>query len=281
MKAAGATAVAVLLALVTPACGGTTSSESPSSVTQPDTVQKVTSTLDGETTIPLRTRWIATPQPTGAPVTEVDFLIDGKLIWTEQAAPYVFGGDDNGTNLGFLITTWLPPGVHTFTARATGVAGKTVSDVVTASVAAAPEPPAALKGTWTRTVTPQDIENAGVTEAPPPPGRWDLVFDQVGAWELDPLGSGVGSQYEAQGDILNVYAPIQEAPIGNGTGGISIYGHHGVGGTDCYASGPFGSYHWSVVGKQLTLSVIGEGCPNRQAVWEGVWILASPTPPPA
>ncbi len=91
----------------------------------------------------------------------------------------------------------------------------------------------------------------------------------------------VGSQYEAQGDILNVYAPIQEAPIGNGTGGISIYGHHGVGGTDCYASGPFGSYHWSVVGKQLTLSVIGEGCPNRQAVWEGVWILASPTPPPA
>ena len=168
LKAAGATAVAVLLALVTSACGGTASSESSSSDAQPDTLQRVTSTLDGETTIPLRTRWIATPQPAGAPVTEVDFLIDGKLIWTEQAAPYVFGGDDNGTNLGFLITTWLSPGMHTFTARATGVAGKTVSDVVTASVAAAPEPPAALKGTWTRTVTQQDIEHAGVTEGPPP-----------------------------------------------------------------------------------------------------------------
>jgi len=30
---------------------------------------------------------------------EVDFLIDGKLIWSEDAAAYVFDGDDNGTNL--------------------------------------------------------------------------------------------------------------------------------------------------------------------------------------
>jgi hypothetical protein len=280
LKAAGATAVAVLLALVTSACGGTASSESSSSHAQPDTLQRVTSTLDGETTIPLRTRWIATPQPAGAPVTGVDFLIDGKLIWTEQSAPYVFGGDDNGTNLGFLITTWLSPGVHTFTARATGVAGKTVSDDVTASVAAAPAPPAALKGTWTRTVTQQDIEHAGVTEGPPPTGQWHLVFDQIGAWELDPLGSGVGSQYEAKGDTLNVYAPIQEAPFSNGIGGISMYGHRDLGGTDCNASGPFGSYRWSVAGNKLTLSVINEGCPNRQAIWEGVWSLESPATPP-
>jgi hypothetical protein len=244
-------------------------------------LQQVTSTLDGETTIPLRTRWIATPQPAGAPVAGVDFLIDGKVIWSENAAPYVFGGDDNGTNLGFLITSWLSPGAHTFTARATGVDGKTVSDDVTASVAAAPAPPAALKGTWTRTVTQQDIEHAGVTEGPPPTGQWHLIFDQIGAWELDPLGSGVGSQYEAQGDTLNVYAPIQEAPFSNGIGGISVYGHHDVGGTDCDASGPFGSYRWSVAGKKLTMSVINEGCPNRQAIWEGVWSLESLTTPPA
>ncbi len=281
MKAAGATAVAVLLALVTSACGGTASSESSSSHAQPDTLQRVTSTLDGETTIAIRTRWIATPQPAGAPVAGVDFLIDGKLIWSENAAPYVFGGDDNGTNLGFLITTWISPGAHTFTARAAGVDGKTVSDDVTASVAAAPAPPAALKGTWTRTVTQQDIEHAGVTDGPPPTGQWHLIFDQIGAWELDPLGSGVGSQYEAQGDTLNVYAPIQEAPFSNGIGGISRYGHHDLGGTDCNASGPFGSYRWSVAGKQLTLSVINEGCPNRQAIWAGVWSLQSRTIPPA
>jgi hypothetical protein len=70
--AAGTAAVAVLLALVTPACGGATSSQSSSSATQSHMLQKVTSTLDGETTIPLRTRWIATPQPAGAPVAEVD-----------------------------------------------------------------------------------------------------------------------------------------------------------------------------------------------------------------
>jgi hypothetical protein len=279
--AAGTAAVAVLLALVTSACGVTTSSPSSSSVTQSHMLQQVTSTLDGETTIPLRTRWIATPQPAGAPVAGVDFLIDGKVIWSENAAPYVFGGDDNGTNLGFLITSWLSPGAHTFTARATGVDGKTVSDDVTASVAAAPAPPAALKGTWTRTVTQQDIEHAGVTEGPPPTGQWHLIFDQIGAWELDPLGSGVGSQYEAQGDTLNVYAPIQEAPFSNGIGGISVYGHHDVGGTDCDASGPFGSYRWSVAGKKLTMSVINEGCPNRQAIWEGVWSLESLTTPPA
>lgn len=281
LKAAETAAAAVLLALVMSACGGTTPSQSPSSVTQSHMLQKVTSTLDGETTIPLRTRWIATPQPADAPVAEVDFLIDGKLIWTEDAAPYVFGGDDNGTNLGFLITTWLSPGPHTFTARATGVAGNTVSDDVTASVAAAPAPPAALRGTWTRVVTQQDIEHAGVTEGPPPPGQWHLIFDQIGAWELDPLGSGVGSQYEAQRNTLNVYAPIQEAPFNNGVGGISLYGHHDVGGTDCNASGPFGSYRWSVARNQLTLSVINEGCPNREAVWAGVWRLASPTTPPA
>jgi len=88
--AAGTAAVAVLLALVTSACGGTTPSQSSSSVTQSHRLQKVTSTLDGETTIPLRTRWIAIPQPVGAPVAEVDFLIDGKLIWSEDAAAYVF-----------------------------------------------------------------------------------------------------------------------------------------------------------------------------------------------
>jgi hypothetical protein len=31
----------------------------------------------------------------------------------------------------------------------------------------------------------------------------------------------------------------------------------------------------------LTMSVINEGCPNRQAIWEGVWSLESPTTPPA
>jgi len=76
---------------------------------------------------------------------------------------------------------------------------------------------------WTRTVTAQDFAKAG--SEPPPAGQWELVFNQVGAWHLGPLGSGVGNQYDVQGNTINVYAPIQMAPFSNGHGGISRYGH--------------------------------------------------------
>jgi len=140
----------------------------------------ITSSLDGRTSLPFRIRWIATPTgdtPTGDSVSTVDFLIDGKLIWIEHAAPYVFGGDDNGANEGFLITTWLTPGSHQFTAQATTANGETASDTVNATVEQPPLPPAPLRGFWTRTVTKADLEKAGL--APPPAGRWKLIFDRV------------------------------------------------------------------------------------------------------
>ena len=187
----------------------------------------------------------ATPHPAGAIVTQVDFLIDGKLAWTEMNSPYVYGSDDDGTNLGYLITTWLTPGRHSFTVRAIGESGHAVSNTVTARVAAAPKPPTSLRGIWTRTLTQQDITSAGLTQGPPT-GPWQLVFDQVGAWELDPLGTGLGTEYAVTGKTINVYAPIQEAPCcSNGSGGTSRYGHHGLGGVDCNPSGPSTSYSWS------------------------------------
>src|ERR1051326_4997519 len=121
----------VSLAATLVACGGgpshqtSTSQPSPSS-TRPPALLKLTSSLDGQTALPLRTQWIASPEPADAVVAKVDFLIDGKLIWTEDQAPYVFGRD-----LGYLITTWLTPGPHTFTARATDFAGGSVTDTVT------------------------------------------------------------------------------------------------------------------------------------------------------
>ena len=85
-----------------------------------------------------------------------------------------------------------------------------------------------------------------------------------------------------KGDTIHVYAPIQLAPLTNdGNVSTSRYGHHGLGGWDCDASGPFGSYHWSISGGKLTLTQINEGCPNRRAVWEGTWtLLTSRTPSP-
>lgn len=78
---------------------------------------------------------------------------------------------------------------------------------------------------------------------------------------------------------LDVYAPIQEASFQDGSGGISRHGRHGLGGSDCNSSGPFGSYRWSVTDHTLRLTPVNERCPNSEAIWAGVWTLESPQPP--
>lgn len=62
-----------------------------------------------------------------------------------------------------------------------------------------------------------DLRKSGPN--PPPTGRWTLVFDQVGAWELDPMGSGVVNEYEVAARVIRVYAPIQMAPFSDVSGG--------------------------------------------------------------
>jgi hypothetical protein len=237
----------------------------------------VTSTLDGAKVLPIRTRWIVHPRILEAQVAEVDFLIDGKLRWREQNAPYVYGGDHDGADDGFLITTWLTPGEHHFTATVTDLNGTKTEDTVTARVLPAPQPPPALAGTWTRMVTAQDAQKAAPQYGGSPPvGSWKLVFDRVGAWELDPKGTGVVNEYDAQPGVLHVYAPIQMTPPADTAGlqpGIDRFGHHidTSGGTDCTNAGPFGTYRWTVTGTTLTLTAIHEGCSDRGAVWEGTW----------
>jgi hypothetical protein len=242
----------------------------------------VTSTLDGAKVLPMRTRWIVHPRILEAQIAEVDFLVDGTLRWREQNAPYVYGGDHNGADDGFLITTWLTPGEHQFTARVTTLKGAKTEDTVTARVLPAPQPPTALAGAWTRVVTAQDAQKAPPQYGGAPPvGRWRLVFDRIGAWELTPSPPGIGilDEYDAEPGVLHVYAPIQmTAPTSTpGQAGISRFGHHILtsGGTDCTNAGPFGTYKWTVTGTTLTLTPIHEGCPDRGAVWEGVWTRAT------
>jgi hypothetical protein len=206
-------------------------------------------------------------------VSKVDYLIDGQLRWVEHSPPYYYGGDNNGQDASFLITTWLTPGKHHFTVEAFNSAGQKATDTAVATVAAVPPPPAALAGAWTRTLTAQDAQKAGTQYGGTPPlGSWKLVFDRVGAWELDPKGGGVLDNYDAERGIIHVYAPIQMTPP-IGPGGISKFGHHifTSGGTDCTDAGPFGSYRWAVSGATLTLTAIHEGCTDRGALWEGTW----------
>jgi hypothetical protein len=243
---------------------------------------RVTSTLDGKTAVPSRIRWIAHPTIPASQITEVDFLIDGKLRWIDtEPLPgdrYVYGGADNLQTEGFLVTTWLTPGEHHFTVR---VPYTKAVDTVTARVLPAPQPPAALVGAWTRVVTAREAANAPPQYGGAPPvGRWKLIFDRVGAWELSPVvGSGVVNQYDGEPGIIHVYAPIEMAPLGSCgvflcTGGISRFGYQHIVGTDCTWSGPFGTYKWTVTGATLTLTAIQEGCPDRGDVWGGTWTRA-------
>lgn len=236
-----------------------------------------TSSLDGETVLPQRTRWLVHPDVPDSAVREVDYIIDGKLRWVERIPPYYYGGDENGTNAGYLITTWLSPGQHVFTSEVVGAGGKLATDTLTARVLPAPQPPAALAGTWTRTVTKQDqlkstpTFGAGVGNVPPA-GVWRLVFDRTGVWELDPHRTGLVTAYAVVADVLFAYAPISMKPCNeNGTCGVTRFGHHHIGGVDCTAAGPFGSYRWSVAQARLTLAAIHEPCGQRRAIWEGTW----------
>ena len=102
--------------------------------------------------------------------------------------------------------------------------------------------------------------------------RRPFRIDRIGAWELDPVKTGLVTEYAVVADVLFAYAPISMAPCSNnGPCGVKRFGHHHIGGVDCTAAGPFGSYRWSVSGAQLTLTAIHEPCGQRRAIWEGTW----------
>jgi hypothetical protein len=238
----------------------------------------ITSSIDGKKVLPGTTRWLAHPNVAPANIAEVDFLIDGKLRWVEYRAPYNYGSDDDKGHLGHLFTSWLKSGKHRFTARVRTNGGRNATDIVIARILPAPAPPAALAGKWTRVVTEADTKKADPkygADNIPPTGKWRLVVDRTGIWELDPLGTGIVQGYSVRGDVLRALAPIQMVPRkANGDPGeIKRFGSRVAagGGVDCDESGPFGTYRWSVSGNTLTLSALREPCGQRRAVYEGTW----------
>jgi hypothetical protein len=214
-------------------------------------------------------------------VREVDYIIDGKLRWVEHNPPYYYGADDMGRNPGYLFTSWLAPGEHVFQSHVVSAHGASPTDVVTARVLPAPQPPGALAGMWTRRVTNRDRAKsspeygAGGSNNVPPAGIWHLFFDSWGVWELDPVKEGLLTGYKVVADVLFAYAPISMTPRCSDLEpcGVTRFGYHGIGagGRDCNNAGPFGSYRWSVSGVHLTLRAIREPCGQRRAVWEGTW----------
>src|SRR5262249_21761462 len=113
---------------------------------------------------------------------KVEFLIDGRLAWVEHGAPYVYGSDHNGQQEGYLVTSFLSPGTHRFAVRATATDGSTATDTVVARVLPAPAPPAALAGTWQRTIDATGVPKPGSAGNPTSTlvaaGRWTITFEK-------------------------------------------------------------------------------------------------------
>jgi hypothetical protein len=193
-----------------------------------------------------------------ADVYEVDFLIDGRLGWIEHKTPYFYGNDGN-----WLVTSFLPPGTHTFTVRMITADWHTATDTVKASVTAPAIPPAALAGTWAHVVTPADLKKATSGQAPPP-GHWQLQVGALG-WQLhDPTGGsllfdvGYGS---ATG--LQIRPTIEYPPYPNGNNGGF-----------CSDTDPLWAWTYSVSngGTTLTLRPAGhDPCGDRTAILAGTW----------
>ena len=201
----------------------------------------VSTSIDSRTVLPSRIHWTVHPKLPASRVLEVDFVIDGKIRWSETDAPFVYGGhDDQGGGTGYLVTTFLSPGRHRLGVRVTDNDGRVATHTISARVGAAPEPPAELQGVWTRAVSNGDLAKSDPRYGQAPPiGTWKLVFDRVGAWELDSTGAGIVNQDEIRPGVLTVFAPIQQAPIVEDHIAVARYGAHNIGGNDCTWSGPF------------------------------------------
>jgi hypothetical protein len=234
---------------------------------------KITSSLDGKTVLPHHVQWLAFPHPANATVREVAFLIDGKVRWIETNPPYSYSDDG-----GYLVTSWLAPGRHRFTVRATSTSGKRAIHTVVASTVEAPEPPADLAGSWQRDVSTEvpGGQDCGGSD-PVPAGRWTLVFER--RWieshypgTFDPATS---PQTGAGNILLDDYVPDSSTftVFGAVTTGLFNLKVAAGGGWWCNPGGPSATYTWSVSGDTLTLQPVGGVDKNSQrgAIYAGTW----------
>jgi hypothetical protein len=242
---------AFMLAGTLAGCGGSGAASasvisSPSAIASGPEV-RIVSTLHGLTKLPHRIHWEATPTTSVGQMKEVDFLIDDRLAWVEHNPPYFYADDGN-----WLVTSFLEPGTHTFVPRAIAADDRTALETVTATVEAAPEPPADLAGRWSRTVKGGDD-----------PGLWHVTINQIGWLYEDPVGGGQNqdAEYPTSGKV-EIHGAIIEP----------VFGEYDRGGAFCGdpvdPDGVF-SYSLNDDGSQLTLKADAPVC--YQNLVEGTW----------
>jgi hypothetical protein len=192
----------------------------------------VHSTLDGKKALPHRIMWTADPRSAHSQVITVDFLIDGKQDWVEHATPFTYGGNGN-----YLVTSFLKPGLHTFTVKAINEKGQQASNSVKAKVSAAPAPPAKLAGTW------KAFRPGG--GGGPPAGYWRLTINSVG-WRFIDTSRG--------GDSFDVTYP-SPGVLRVGTGLMTGTNESIEGNGWCNEdAGKPAKYHWTIHSSSLAFT---------------------------
>jgi hypothetical protein len=223
-----------------------------SAIASRTTTFTISSTLSNKRALPHRTHWLGKPSLPASEIREVDFLIDGRRSWVEHHAPYSYGYDGN-----YLVTSWLRPGLHTFTVVAVASNGRRARISSQAETGPAKTPPAALAGSWQRRVSAADARGSG------PAGTWTLSVNAVGWRILDPT--------RGRGALIDVAYLAPDAI--EARGGIATRDHDPRE-NNLWCDEPFEPvrYHWRVAVNRLTIALAGpRRCGGQSRVWAGDW----------
>ena len=212
----------------------------------------VTSTLSGASVLPHRVHWLGTPSLAPSRISEVQFLIDGRRSWVEHHAPYTYGYDGN-----YLVTSWMKPGLHTFTVVAVATDGRRAITSSNAQTSVPEHSPAELAGTWQRDVSAAEAGGVGA------PGTWTLRVGPVGWRMLDAA--------RRRGALVDVaYLASMTVEV---RGGIAIRDHDPRE-NNPWCDEPFQPvrYRWRVGADRLTLRLAGSRrCDGQARVFAGQW----------
>ena len=167
-----------------------------------------TSSVQNGATLSGSLTWTASP--TGATVSQVDFLIDGTVKWTEKLSPYYFNGDGKQ-----LDTTTLSNGGHTLSVNAYSTGGQKASAsssvTISNSTAPSPSPPPPPALTITTNVANGATLSGSVTWTASPSGGTISKVDFLVDGSVKSTDSTSPYQYNGDGGKLDTTA------LANGT----------------------------------------------------------------
>lgn len=224
------------------------------------TLRVVSSISDGAA-LSSAVSWTGTPA--GVPVQAVDrieFVIDGRVRWTEHRTPYVFNG--NGDELFPWV---LGAGAHRLAMRVVTRTGANASTAAAVTVAAPQPIPPEVLGTFTRRVTRADVQRTQAfrresVDQVLPAGIWRIRIAPDGVISFgDPRGGGGDEAFTATpGGTLALQGPANWILPPSRQGGF------------CEVE-PLGAYAWSAVPRTLVLKPHRDRCADRNSMFTGTW----------